>query len=135
MIEEAFDDQLQRLQFHLSFYTTRQATLTYDVKRLEKACFRRNDHRCVSEHDRYLLRSAELARGRFAAQKQLEDTCRSQRDWTRMVLEPEDTAMTMDMWLSLHPDCARPYVEKYVGLMKEEVKILEEARKTLTKDN
>ena len=133
MIEETFEDPMLQLQFHLSFYTTRQASLAYHVKRLEKACFRRNDQQCVSEHDRYLLRSAHLARGRYAAQKQLEETCRVQRDWTRMVLEPEDTAMTMDMWLSLHPDCARPYVEKYVGLMKEEVSMLEEARKTLAK--
>jgi len=67
------------------------------------------------------------------AQKQLEETC--QRDWTRKVLEPEDSAMTMDMWLTLHPQCAQPYVERYVGLMRQEVRLLEEARKSLAKGN
>jgi hypothetical protein len=135
MFEESFEDPLQKLQFSLSFYTTKQANLAYHVKRLEKACFRRNDQQCVSEHDSYLLRSAHLARDRYVAQKQLEETCSAQRDWTRMVLEPDDSMMTMDMWLNLHPDCARPYVERYVGLMKEEVRVLEEARKTLAKSN
>ena len=131
MFEETLADPLQKLQFDLSFYSTKQANLTYDVKRLEKDCFRKNDTRCVSTHDSYLLRTAALARDRYRTQKALEDTCRAQRDWTRLALEPMDSDMTMDMWLNMHPECAQPYVEKYVGLMKAEVNMLEEARKSL----
>lgn len=130
-MQETFEDPLQKLQFYLSFYTARQVNLTYHVKQLEMNCFRRNDSRCVSEHDAYLLRTAALVRDRDRTQKELEETCRAKRDWAKLALEPGDRDMTIDLWLSLYPQCAKPYVERYVGLMKEEVNMLEEARKTL----
>lgn len=136
MFEEripGLEDPLQKLRFLLSFYRSQQETLASDFQRMERACFRKNNHECVSEHDAYALKQAELERKLYRAEQELAGACRQERDWAKSVLEPQDRAMTLSLWLSLHPQCARPYVEKYVGLMKEEVDVMTEAQNTLGK--